>query len=680
MKKLFIYLHAILQLVINTALAAQTESKKDTDSIEIAKIYQKVNHFFFINTDSSRLYAREGIKLAKMKGRKYEEGDGYFYVAISYNIDNKFDSAIYYYEKCLPIFKEIKANKACAVVLSNIGELCFKNGKHEDAHKAYIESLSFYKKIDNKEGTARNYFNISVIHKQKGDYQTATDYLFKALSIFEQSLDTFKTALTLQELGNVYIKQKNYEKTTIYYQKAIETISLSSSIYKKNIIGGLKNNLAIVYKKTGNFNKAIETYNEALSIHKEINNNAGIANVYLNLGEIYNQLKDYEKALDYNDKSLLLSKQLNDPYLIAFTIYNRGSIYRGLKSYDTSLKLFHEALSKTKALNNKELEKSIVEELSQAYESIGDFKNAFHYHKQFKSLNDSLFNDETTRKITTLELQYEFDKKQRKQEFTQKQKELVFEERINRQKLLVKASFIVSALLILLLFTGFGYYRNKQIAKMRKQEMELNKNNQQLLSQQMNPHFIFNCLNSIRNLIIENKTEDTDKYFVTFANLMRNNLEYSQHTAIPIKDEIGALQLYVSLEQLRFKNKFTFTINIDGEIDQHYYKIPSLLLQPFVENAIIHGIRNKENGAITIVLSLKDKEIFCAIDDNGVGRDLTTQSAIKNHKSYGTQLTQQRLELIHKLYGNASKLKIIDKKDGSESTGTRIEFGIPIIV
>jgi sensor histidine kinase YesM len=417
-------------------------------------------------------------------------------------------------------------------------------------------------------------------------------------------------------------------------------------------------------------------------MYKKYQNKPGMANILLNLGELNNKRGHYDKALKFNVESYKISQQLNDPYSIAFTLYNRGSIYRGMKQYDKSLIISKDALNRAKKLKNMPLMKYIAEEMSIAYDTLRDYKNAYKYHKLLKTISDSLSNDEITRKITTLELQYEFDKKQKIAEFAQKQREIIYEARLKRQRIMVKAFLLSASLLVLLLFTGFSYYRIKQKAKLRGLEIDLNRSIQQALSQQMNPHFIFNCLNSIKALILDKKVDDAEKYFGVFANLMRKNLEYSQYPAIPIKKEIETLKLYVELEQLRFKNMFEFNTIIDEEIDQLSYKIPSLLLQPFVENAIIHGIKNKtEEGSISLELVLNNNEIFCSIDDNGVGRQQPNENSTnKNHKSYGTLLTKRRLELIYQLYGNAHGLSIIDKKNpNGTAAGTRVEFGIPII-
>jgi LytS/YehU family sensor histidine kinase len=169
-----------------------------------------------------------------------------------------------------------------------------------------------------------------------------------------------------------------------------------------------------------------------------------------------------------------------------------------------------------------------------------------------------------------------------------------------------------------------------------------------------------------------------------FAKLIRKTLENSEHPAIPIDEEISALKLYLELESLRFKQKFDWEINIDEDIDTYMYKIPTMLIQPFVENAIGHGLMHKKGkGYINIDLKLSKDSIICTIEDNGIGREKAME--IKNnkqdgHRSLGTSITESRLKIVNSLYGKNMKVKYTDLKDADgKANGTRVEICIPII-
>jgi LytS/YehU family sensor histidine kinase len=169
-----------------------------------------------------------------------------------------------------------------------------------------------------------------------------------------------------------------------------------------------------------------------------------------------------------------------------------------------------------------------------------------------------------------------------------------------------------------------------------------------------------------------------------FAKLIRKTLENSEHPAIPISEEIDALELYLELESLRFKKKFDWKVDIDEEIDTFMYKIPTMLIQPFVENAIGHGLMHKEGkGFIHIGMKLDKDVIRCTIEDNGVGRKKAMEirdNKNENHRSLGTSITESRLRLVNSLYGKNMKIEYTDLtgEDG-EASGTRVEISIPII-
>jgi LytS/YehU family sensor histidine kinase len=176
----------------------------------------------------------------------------------------------------------------------------------------------------------------------------------------------------------------------------------------------------------------------------------------------------------------------------------------------------------------------------------------------------------------------------------------------------------------------------------------------------------------------------TNNYLTKFSSLMRKVLDNSQHTSVPLADELSALNLYLELESLRFKDKFDYKISIDEEIDPLMHKVPTMLIQPYVENSICHGLMPKEGkGGVKIDLKLNCDFILCTIEDNGIGREAARERNLKretNHNSLGTQITKSRLDLVNELYGTSLKTIYTDlKNENGESAGTRVEIHIPII-
>jgi sensor histidine kinase YesM len=198
------------------------------------------------------------------------------------------------------------------------------------------------------------------------------------------------------------------------------------------------------------------------------------------------------------------------------------------------------------------------------------------------------------------------------------------------------------------------------------------------LRSQMDPHFIFNCMNSIKSLIQQKEEDKAINYLTTFSKLLRTILQNADKREITLYDEIETCRLYTQLESLRFGNKFSYSFNIDPEIDLKSIQVPALILQPFIENAIWHGIMPKEDsGYIKVCVEKSDEAISCIIDDNGIGRELSLKSKFKHqpstHQSKGVKLTQSRLDLDNALNNRCATVTTIDKKDeNGDAAGTTV--------
>jgi hypothetical protein len=232
------------------------------------------------------------------------------------------------------------------------------------------------------------------------------------------------------------------------------------------------------------------------------------------------------------------------------------------------------------------------------------------------------------------------------------------------------------------------FYRIRQIKKRERIETEsqvaMARNELKALRAQMNPHFVFNSLNSIQHFILTNKSADAGKYLNKFARLMRVILNNSEKSLITIREELEYLQLYLDLEEMRFEGKFTSAIDISEDIDIDYFEIPAMLLQPYVENAILHGLTPLNGGGeLKIMMRLEKNTIVCSVIDNGIGREKAREmrqlSNRKDHKSLGMKITHDRLELINRLNNSQLSLTITDlyKEDGS-AAGTRVDIFIPV--
>ena len=215
--------------------------------------------------------------------------------------------------------------------------------------------------------------------------------------------------------------------------------------------------------------------------------------------------------------------------------------------------------------------------------------------------------------------------------------------------------------------------------------MEISKAELKALRAQMNPHFVFNSLNSIQHYILNSKSEEAVKYLNKFAKLIRLILNNSDKPTVTINEDLDGLTLYLELEKMRFENKFEYIIKIDPEIDGDYDEIPPMLIQPYIENAILHGINPKKgNGIITIEMSTVNQFIKISVIDDGIGRDAakalrSLQTGFK-HRSLGMKITKDRLRILNTIHQSNLSVNITDLYNSQkEAIGTRVDLFIPYV-
>lgn len=236
--------------------------------------------------------------------------------------------------------------------------------------------------------------------------------------------------------------------------------------------------------------------------------------------------------------------------------------------------------------------------------------------------------------------------------------------------------------LVLLVRFGVNQIRREEQLKLEF-ERRLSKVEMGALRSQMNPHFIFNCLNSIDYYILKNESEKASDYLNRFSRLIRLILQNSTKNQVNLKEELEALRLYIEMEALRFQGQFKYTIQVKNGLVPVDHEVPPMLLQPYVENAIWHGLLHSEGpGRLDIILAIEGHNLLCCIEDNGVGRDFVHEmnaNAKLKTRSMGTKITEDRLELFSKLYHSEAAVEIIDLKDREgRAIGTRVELSIPV--
>jgi len=230
-------------------------------------------------------------------------------------------------------------------------------------------------------------------------------------------------------------------------------------------------------------------------------------------------------------------------------------------------------------------------------------------------------------------------------------------------------------------------YRINKIKKTEKEKTRINKQIAEIemkaLRAQMNPHFIFNAMNSVQNFILKNERMLAQDYLAKFARLVRNVLDNSKAEIIGLDNEMETLTLYMQLEQLRIPDKFSFNIQMDEKLEVNKIMIPPMLIQPFVENAILHGLKNRHgnDGKIKISIGKEKDQLVCIVDDNGIGRKRSKEIKLSRnnlHRSFGLEVTEERIDILNSQADKSASIEIRDKEDVTgNSAGTRVTIKIP---
>ncbi|MEP7230338.1 MAG: histidine kinase [Ginsengibacter sp.] len=520
--------------------------------------------------------------------------------------------------------------------------------RFEFAKKGFQEK----KRLNDQRGLIWSFFNLAEIYQSVEDYETALDYLRQSILQARKQSVNWKP---YRSLGYLFLGMKNYDSSIYYFEEMLRVKPLDGSAL------------------------------------------AGLGKLYFLRGE-------YIKAVDYLDKALAIKKKI-DPGRGLFVLDDLGKTYVGMKKYANALRYARECLSIAGQTGNKPVLQDAFEIHWLVYQHLKNTDSAYFYYQKFVALKDSLegakLRLQNIQQLVLYKSEARDEQQLAKINLLRKDNELKqqqLDEEVLMKKILITSLVLLVSLAAIIFRNIILKRRNEKLRlenELKEQELiserkqaELQKQTSELemlaLRAQMNPHFLFNCLNSINRFILKNETETASDYLTKFSRLIRMVLNNSQHKYITLNEELDCLELYVQMEQLRVKNSFRYKIKCTADIDTEEVLVPPLLLQPFVENAIWHGLMNlpdqqtgKEygEGNLDIFLQQKDEILECIIVDNGVGRKAASElskSSTSKYKSMGLQITKERIALLDNEQGENS-IAIEDLyDDNGNAEGTKI--------
>jgi LytS/YehU family sensor histidine kinase len=303
------------------------------------------------------------------------------------------------------------------------------------------------------------------------------------------------------------------------------------------------------------------------------------------------------------------------------------------------------------------------------------FELSLQYYKEYEAYEEEVRSEKNFQYVNDLIVKYDTKNISDQVEELSKENE-VTKDKLERNKVIWIISLALFGVLVLLIYI---LYRQRML----KNEKKILTLEQEVLRSQMNPHFVFNSLNSIKHFIISNEKESAVHYLNKFAKLIRKILEVSMVKEVTLEEEIETMKLYMSIENIRMSNEIQFNVKTTSDLDLQSIKIPSLILQPFLENSIWHGLSSKE-GVKIIDLLIHQKTpdfIDITIIDNGIGRKKALEikdSKSLNRKSVGVSLSMNRLENYTRTFTNTHSLQFIDLEKEGKPVGTKVELKIPL--
>lgn len=567
------------------------------------------------------------------------------------------DSALYYMFENVKLDREQGDIKGAGADLNNIGAVYHQKGDVIKALHYYYQALALRERINDQKGILGSTFNIATLLYNQGEREKATAYYFRCLKIARLLKNNEFISKCITSIATIY-----RTKLSRLYESNASRDSIAA--YQSKVL--LYYNSALQHDKQNNF---VRLYAADL-------NALGITYRYLFLylkknGASKDSLQDaFDKAIAYFNESLAISQKQSYRQLEAYNLQYTADLYLYSGDIPRAEDLALKSLKIAEEIRSPENLKHTSQTLYELYKRKGDYRKALDMHERYTVYRDSLANVETKKAGLKKQFEYEAERKDR-ENLLLVQKNEIQQLEISRKEYALYALICIVALVLIV---SILFIRQSRIVNSQK-TMKLE---QRLLRSQMNPHFIFNSLIAIQSFIYKNEPKESGKYLSSFARLVRAILENSREEYITLSKEIQWLENYMNLQQLRFDNQFDYTVSLSEDLNPDTTRIPPMLIQPSIENALEHGLKSIDyQGLLEVEFKKENNCLVVLVKDNGIGISASAmgeEQAIGKHRSLATVIIRERLELL-----NRRKLrKISFTISPVEPKGTLITFSIPL--
>ena len=553
------------------------------------------------------------------------------------------------------------------------------NSKYKQALHHHNKSLSIALNIKDVEMQVSALNMTGVVYRRIDAVRSALDKHNSALKLAESQPVQTKAltkgiSISLNSIGNIYLLLRDYKAAENYFKRALIYERASGSNLGLAINYA---NLGIAYEERGKFDEAIYNYEKSLYHNNLMDSDLGRVICNNSLGQVYLKQGKPTLALKLIESTIETAKSIGDKFYISLAYINLGWANSELGRHTEGEKYLITGMNMAKENDFKQFLSMAYLHLSDLNAAINNYKKALEFQRLSQKVQEEYLNEANHKYVSDLIMKYDSEQKKNTINLLEQQNIFAAKELDQSRKsfILVLAVFF---LFLILLFILYRHYHLKSQKRTLSAE-------QKLMRSQMNPHFIFNALLSIRIYLQNHNVTEAMEYLNQFSILIRSILSSSLEKEISLDEELETMRLYINIENIRFCNEIDYHLNIDPEINLKAIKIPSLILQPFVENAIWHGLQSKEGyKKLDISISKKNSNfVNITIADNGIGRKETTKIDIEKlntqKKSIGISLTLKRLENFSKNMKYTYKLNIIDLyNDYYDSLGTQVELDLPL--
>ncbi|MFN8278632.1 MAG: histidine kinase [Chitinophagales bacterium] len=565
----------------------------------------------------------EALRTADRSAVSLDSQFDFFRGAVNLHLNsNKLDEAQYYlHEAHAFVNRNPDERRLFFVAISDAILICMK-GEVQAAIQQFKQILLHLPELNKDIHAAHVHMQLAVAYGRAGEYQACLESGIAALQYFDKSADPARFVVRINLL-NLYAQLNMHKELFAEYQ-VMEAIIEDCQVPKVRVVFHTK--YAEYLTQNLAYAKALEQINVAFTFCTNLTDMTGLSLVYRMKSEVLEKLGRDRLSYLYKLRNYEVCHTMGNQYNLSLALISLCSFLRRHQKDAKVMNYAQRAYAVSREHDFKVNLRTALELLAEIKEEAKEFELAAKYLRELNEVKEKILNEEAAKAVADAAAKYELVEKE------------------------------------------------KEAQRLRSEVAETDL---RLLRSQMNPHFIFNSINSINNFILKNKGEVASTYLLRFAELMRQILDNSSQTKVKLNKEIEFIENYLHLEQLRLHFPFTFDIQIDSETETTDLTIAPMLLQPYIENAIWHGLSHKpEPGRIIINFAEQNEELVCSIEDNGVGRKRSAEieAGKKRHQSRALDITYERI--TKGLQGTVEIFDLKNKKD--EATGTRVVIKIPL--